>query len=124
MDTGPKDVAIVLRLLRAGVTLRVAGQRVGVSRSTAHRWARRFGMEAERRTQPRLSDETKSAIGRMRTRGCSIASVAVTLMVSRSSVRRYATNSPAPAALRCPCCGGLTHILPCPVCEARKLRRS
>lgn len=124
MDAGPNDIAIVLGLLRGGATLRQAGHYVGVSCSTAHRWARRFGRDADRRTQPRLSDDLKMAISQLRTRGCSISSVATTLMVSRRSVRRYATQYNAPAVYRCPGCGGKTYVQPCPVCQARNFRRS
>lgn len=110
----PSFLPELKRLLAAGATLELAGQAVGISRSAAHRWIDRYGMDAKRRRRTRISPETKQTIRELRRAGHSIAAVAVLTGVSRDSVTRYQV---APQTFRCRQCGGLNIAAHCRRCE-------
>jgi transposase len=117
----PDNVQTLLQWLADGKTLEQAARQIGVSRTTAYRLVQRFGRDAVRRTKPPLSPETRARIRELRVGGKSIRATARMLRVSRYSVRKWSRLN-EPSSSRCQGCGGRTTVVPCPVCEARRLK--
>ena len=113
----PTFIPTLRRLLASGHTLAGAGATLGFSKSTAHRWIERYGMDANsrRRTKSRVSPEDRAKIQAMLSRGASKRKTAATIGVGRSTVRRI--NELPAAAYRCRTCGGKSIVTPCRVCS-------
>jgi transposase len=103
-------------MLASGQSLEAAGLAVGISKSSAHRWIERYGMDAVggRRVKPRLTAEQRDRIHNMRRRGNSVSKTARTAGTSRDTVRRIAAMERP--SFRCPTCGGRVLEARCLAC--------
>lgn len=111
----PTFLPMLRELLASGQTLTTAGAYLGISRSSAHRWIDRYGMDADsRRTKPRVPPDDRARIQALVARGTSTRAVANRFGIARSTVRQIVDQPPA--AFRCPTCGGKSLVSPCRVC--------
>lgn len=111
----PATLPKLQQLVAAGETLEQVGARLGVSKSTVHRWIVRIGI-ATQRPKPRLGDRTIQRIQELRAGGMSVRKVAMVLDVSRGSVYRHYEPE---QTYRCSNCGGLNLDSKCMVCSVR-----
>lgn len=114
----PTFLPTLRELLASGHTLAAAGSYLGLSKSSAHRWIDRYGMDADsRRTKPRIPPEDRARIQSLIGRGTSARATAKEIGVARSTVRQIAAAPPA--ANRCPKCGAKSLLSNCLPCDLR-----
>ena len=116
-------VDVLRRLVESGLSLRAAGQRVGVSATTAYRRVRSLGDGVVRRRRRPVERADRRRIVRMAEAGeVSIRRIASRVNRSWHTVRRVldarADLPRSIAPVRCPGCGYRIVLLPCQICHA------
>lgn len=113
--------------IEAGVSLREAGRRLGVSARTVYRRVQTMGDFARRRRRL-LTKQDRRRIVRLAEGGeVSVRRLAAQVGVSWHAVERVLDRHRLPRLApvhRCPTCGHTIQIRPCLVCRARASRQT
>jgi hypothetical protein len=122
MSVSPQTVEILCELVESGLSLRAAGQRVGLSVAAVYRRLAPLGDQVQRRRRRPLTPQERQAILRAARDGeLSIRRISAQVGRGWHVVRRIlGDKTPRLAvAYRCPVCGHRVTIQPCLICRAR-----